>query len=110
MANPNVDELRGSLDSSLHEHLDKLVRKVLPPAKEKDFEIDLAGYTRRLWEERLRKLKSLEEILISEAESEGDKNIIKEQVELLLQRSLEPTTQLKDIFEKAKRGGRGIRK
>ena len=110
MANPNVDELRGSLDSSLHEHLGKLVSKVLPPVKEKDLETALADCTRRLWEERLRKLKSLEEILISEAESEGDKNIIKEQVELLLQKALEPSIQLRDVFEKAKRGGRGIRK
>jgi DNA primase len=108
--NRDIAGLRDKLDPSLHEHLDRLVGKVFPPTKEKDFEIDLAGYIRRLWEERLRKLKSIEEILISEAESEGDKNIIKEQVEALLQRSLEPTTQLKDVFEKAKRGGRGIRK
>ena len=108
--NPTIEGLRGSLDTSLHEHLDRLAGKVLPPVKEKDLDTALADCTRRLWEQRLRKLKSLEEILISEAESEGDKNIIKEQVELLLQKALEPTTQLKDVFEKAKRGGRGTRK
>ena len=108
--NPAIENLRGSLDASLHEHLDRLACKVLPPAKEKDLETALADCTRRLWEQRLRRLKSLEAILISEAESEGDKNIIKEQVELLLQKALEPTTQLKDVFEKAKRGGRGTRK
>jgi DNA primase len=108
--NPDIEKVRGSLDVSLHEYLDKLLTRVLPPAKEKDFEVALADCIRRLWEQRLRRLKSFEAVLISEAESEGDKNIIKEQVELLLQRSLEPTTQLKDIFEKVKRGGRGIRK
>jgi hypothetical protein len=107
--NPTIEGLRGSLDASLHEHLDRLAGRVLPPVKEKDLDTALADCTRRLWEERLRKLKSLEEILISEAESEGDKNVIKEQVELLLQKALEPTIQLKDVFEKAKRGGRGVR-
>ena len=72
--------------------------------------IALADCIRRLWEQHLRKLKAFEAVMISEAESEGDKNIIKEKVEALLQRSLEPTTQLKDVFEKAKRGGSGIRK
>jgi DNA primase len=110
MNNPDIEKIRVNLDSSLHEYLDKLSARVLPPAKEKEMEVALADCVRRLWEQRLRRLKSLESILISEAESEGDKNIIKEQVEALLQRSLEPTIQLKDVFEKAKRGGMGIRK
>jgi len=108
--NPDIAKIRGGIDVSLHEYLDKLSTRVLPPAKGKDLEIALADCIRRLWEQRLRDLKSKEAVLISEAESEGDKNIIKEQVEALLQRSLEPTTQLKDVFEKAKRGGAGIRK
>ncbi|MFA5367052.1 MAG: DNA primase [Dehalococcoidia bacterium] len=108
--NPDIAKIRGGIDVSLHEYLEKLLTRVLPPAKEKDLEIALADCIRRLWEQRLRDLKSKEAILISEMESEGDKNIIKEQVEALLQRSLEPTTQLKDVFEKAKRGGLGIRK
>jgi len=108
--NSNVEELQNDLDINLHEYLDKLKSKVLPPAKEGEWEAALADCTRRLREQRLRRLKSFEAILISEAESEGDKNVIKEQVELLLQKSLEPTIQLKDIFEKAKRGGRGVRK
>jgi DNA primase len=107
--NHDIEDLRGSLDANLHEHLDRLAGRVLPPVKEKDLDTALADCTRRLWEQRLRKLKSLEEILISEAESEGDKNVIKEQVELLLQKALEPTIQLKDVFEKAKRVGRGTR-
>ena len=105
-----IDDLKASLDASLYEYLDKLTTRALPPAGEKELEVALADCIRRLWEQRLRDLKSKEAVLISEAESEGDKNIIKEQVEALLQRSLAPTTQLKDVFEKAKRGGSGIRK
>lgn len=105
-----IDELKAGLDVSLHEYLDKLMTRELPPAREKELEVALADCIRRLWEQRLRDLKSKEAVLISEAESEGDKNIIKEQVEALLQRSLAPTTQLKDVFEKAKRGGSGVRK
>jgi uncharacterized protein with NRDE domain len=108
--NPEIERVRLNLDASLHEYLNKLLTRVLPPAKEKELEVALADCIRRLWEQRQRRLKSFESMLISEAESEGDKNIIKEQVELLLQKSLEPTTQLKDVFEKAKRGGQGIRK
>ena len=50
-----------------------------------------------------------EEMLLSEAESEGDKNVIKEHVETLLQKALEPTTQLKGLFEKARRERKGVR-
>lgn len=110
MNNPEIEKIRACLDASLHEYLDRLLLRNLPPATEKEVKVALSDCVRRLWEQRLRRLKSLESILISEAESEGDKNIIKEQVEALLQRSLEPTTQLKDVFEKAKRGGLGIRK
>ncbi|MEA1958581.1 MAG: hypothetical protein U9N44_02755, partial [Chloroflexota bacterium] len=80
-----------------------------PPAKARELDMALADCNRRLWEQRLRKLKSLEAMLISEAESEGDKNIIRDRVEVLLQKSLEPTTQLKELFEKAKREGGGTR-
>jgi len=107
---PDVAILRDRLDPSLQEYLDRLIVRTLPPAKEKELEVALADCIRRLWEQRLRNLMTFKALLISEAESEGDKNIIKEQVESLLQRSLEPTTQLKDVFEKAKRGGRGIRR
>jgi len=81
----------------------------LPPASERELETALADCTRRLGEQRLRRLKALEEMLLSEAESEGDKNVIKEQVETLLQKALEPTTQLKDLFEKARRERKGVR-
>ena len=102
---PSVEMLRQSLDANLHEHLDSLMKRVLPPASERELESALADCLRRLGEQRLRRLKALEEMLISEAESEGDINLIKEPVETLLQKGLEPSTQLKDVFEKGK--GRG---
>ncbi len=106
---PDVETLRQGLDSSLHDHFDSLANRVPPPASEREKETALADCTRRLWEQRLRRLKSLEEALLAEAESEGDKNVIKEQVEALLQRALEPTTQLKEVFETAKRERKGVR-
>ncbi len=106
---PDAEILRQSLDVSLHEHLNTLMSRVLPPASERELETALADCTRRLGEQRLRRLKALEEMLLSEAESEGDKNVIKEQVETLLQKALEPTTQLKDLFEKARRERKGVR-
>jgi len=102
---PSVEMLRQSLDANLHEHLDSLMKRVLPPASERELESALADCLRRLGEQRLRRLKALEEMLISEAESEGDINLIREPVETLLQKALEPSTQLKDVFEKGKRRG-----
>jgi len=81
------------------------MKRVLPPASERELETALADCLRRLGEQRLRRLKALEEMLISEAESEGDINLIREPVETLLQKALEPSTQLKDVFEKGKRRG-----
>lgn len=104
---PDAETLRQSLDVSLHAYLDPLLAKALPPANGKELETALSDCTRRLGEQRLRRLKELEEILISEAESEGDKNVIKEQVETLLQKALEPSTNLKDLFEKARRVRKG---
>jgi DNA primase len=105
---PAIETLRENLDSGLHDHFDSLANRTLPPASERERETALSDCTRRLWEQRLRRLKSLEEALLSEAESEGDKNVIKEQVETLLQKSLEPTTQLKEVFEKAKHERKGV--
>ena len=100
--------IRQGLDVSLLEHLDILMSRTLPPAREREMEAALAECTRRLGEQKLRRLKSMEEMLLLEAESEGDKNVIKEQVEMLLQKALEPTAQLKDLFEKAKRERKGV--
>ncbi len=105
--NEDFERIRQGLDVSLQEHLDNLISKVLPPASERETEDAFADCTRRLGEQHLRKLKALEEILLLEAESYGDKNVIKEQVEKLLQKALEPTAQLKDLFEKASRERKG---
>lgn len=101
------ESLRRNLDASLWEHLDSLVARELPPARVRELETALADCTRRLKEQRLRKLKALEEMLISEAGSAGDGNEIREQVETILQKSLEPTMQLRDLFEEEKRARRG---
>jgi DNA primase len=106
----NTEILHDTLDTTLQEHLDALMNKSLPPATEHELEMALADSVRRLWEQRLRRIKALEETLISEAESEGDVNIIRDQVEALLQKSLEPTSQLKDLFERAKRERKGVHK
>lgn len=104
---PDVELLRQNLDASLWEHLDSLMSRALPPARVRELETALADCTRRLREQRLRRLKALEEMLISEAASEGDKNVIKEQVEAILQKALEPSMQLKDLFEEEKRARKG---
>jgi len=100
---PDAETLRRSLDASLHDHLDSLVSRALPPASGKELETALSDCARRLGEQRLRRLKALEEMLISEAESQGDR----EEVQALLKRSLVPTAQLKDLFEKGKRVRKG---
>ena len=107
--NTDAENIRHSLDISLHNHLDTLMARALPPASERETKIALADCTRRLGEQQLRRLKALEEMLLSEAESEGDKNVIKEHVETLLQKALGPTTQLKGLFEKARRERKGVR-
>lgn len=107
--NTDAENIRHSLDVSLHKHLDTLMARALPPASEREMKTALADCTRRLGEQQLRRLKVLEEMLLSEAESEGDKNVIKEHVETLLQKALEPTTQLKGLFEKARRERKGVR-
>ena len=102
-----MEMLRQSLDVNLHHHLDSLINRALPPASESEFETAFVDCLRRLEEQRLRRLKALEEVLIAEAESEGDRNVITESVETLLQKALEPSTQLKDVFEKGRREQEG---
>ena len=104
---PDLSGLRQNLDASLWEHLDSLMTRELPPAGNRELETALADCTRRLKERRLRRLKVLEEMLISEAVSEGDKSIIKEWVEIKLQQALESNMQLRDLFEEGKRARRG---
>jgi DNA primase len=108
--NENFERIRKDLDVSLQEHLDNLINRVLPPASERETEVAFDDCTRRLGEQQLRRLKALEEILLVEAESTGDKNVINEQAETLLQNALEPTTQLKNLFEKASRERKGVQR
>lgn len=101
--------VRQGLDPNLQEHIDTLMSKVLPPSSERETEDAFADCTRRLHEQRLRRIKVQEEILLMEAESTGDKNVINKQAETLLHKALEPTAQLKDLFEKANRERKGAR-
>jgi DNA primase len=110
MDSSSIEELRNNLDASLHEHLDELLNKQFPPFSQRELETAIADYTRHLWAQRLRKIKTMEETLVSEAESEGDINMIKDKVETLLKKSLEPNAQLKELFEKARRERRGALK
>jgi DNA primase len=95
---PDAETLRLCLDVNLHHHLDSLLNRELPPSNAKELEKALIDSQRRLEERRLRSLKVLEEALISEAESDGDKNVIKEPTEMLLQKALGPSDQLRNIF------------
>jgi len=104
---PDVEMLRHGLDVNLHQHLDSLLNRALPPATAKELETAIADYRRRLEEQRLRQFKALEEAFLSEAEAEGDKNVIKGPVETLLQEALEPTIQLRNVFHAGKRKRKG---
>jgi DNA primase len=108
--NEDFERIRQDLDVSLQEHLDNLISRVLPPARERETEIAFTDSTNRLREQHLRRLKALEEILLIEAESTGDKNLIEEPVETLLQNGLNQTAQLKDLFEKASRERKGVQR
>ena len=100
----DVETLRQNIDVNLHQHLDSLMERVLPPSTEGELETALEDSLRRLGEQRLRRLKVLEEMLISEAESEGDM----EEVQALLEKAREPSAQLRDIFLAGRRQGRGV--
>jgi DNA primase len=106
---PSMELLCQSLDESLREHLESLMARALPPASNRELETALADCSRRLREQGLRRLKALEEMLILEAESEGDKSVIGDQVETILQRALEPSVQLRDLFKEGKRPRKGAK-
>ena len=63
---PDVDDLRGSIDASLHEYLDYLTRKELAPANRLEEEEALSQCLRRL--ER-RHLQELQEALLASSEA-----------------------------------------
>ena len=100
---PDVETLRHSLDINLHQHLDSLLNRALPPASAKELDTAIVDCQRRLEEQWLRRLKALEEVLISEAESEGNQ----QEVQALLQKALKPSAQLKGLFLAGKPGRKG---
>lgn len=101
---PDMESLRVRLDASLCEHVDFLVGRALPPASSRELQTDLADCARRLKEQRLKRLKALEEALISEADSHGDK----EEVRALLQKALEPNIELRGLHLQGKRARKGV--
>ena len=100
---PDEESLRQSLDVSLWEHLDFLIGRVLPPANNRELETAFSDCTRRLGEQRLRRLKTLEETLFSEAQSQGNE----EEVQALLQKALEPNIELRNLLLERKRARKG---
>ena len=99
----DINELRSTVDEGLHEHLDRLASRELPPSDGKGLKAAFAECTRRLEEQRLRRLMAIEEVLITEAESEGKA----EEVQALLERALGPTTKLRDLFHEGRKGQKG---
>lgn len=67
----SVEELRHSLDETLHPHLEHLQGKQLPPLSLKDRERAVRDCVRRLRERRLRNLQARQTELLSEAEASG---------------------------------------
>lgn len=102
---PDGGSVHERLDDSLREHLGTLVERSMPPASGKELEVALSDCARRLEERRLRRLKALETTLIAEAESEG--NV--EEVQALLQRSLEPNIGLRNLHLQRDRAGKGAK-
>ncbi|MGB2798950.1 MAG: DNA primase [Dehalococcoidia bacterium] len=100
---PDEESLRQSLDVSLWEHLDFLIGRALPPANNRELETAFSDCTRRLGEQRLRRLKTLEETLFSEAQSQGNE----EEVQALLQKALEPNIELRNLLLERKRARKG---
>jgi len=101
---PDIESLRVRLDASLWEHVDLLRGRASPPANGRELGTDFADCARRLKEQRLKRLKALEEVLISEADSHGDK----EEVKALLQKALEPNIELRELHLQGKRARKGV--
>jgi DNA primase len=94
---PDLNSMRRGLEETLQEYLEALLTKALPPINERTREDALADCVHRLQERWLRSLKLKEELLISDAQSEGDATGLKKQQELEL--SVKTTsTQLGKVF------------
>jgi len=88
----NLNSLKERLDTSIHEHLDSLVHRSLPPNQ---IEQRYAEYIRRLRERFLKNLEAKRaEIFALEAEVKGTgADLVKLEAE-----GIEPSIQLKEVF------------
>jgi len=92
--------LREKLDVAVHEHLDSLVAKSLPPTSQTKREDVIAGCILRLREKSLRSLAAKEgEVLALEAESGGTAAELAKQKE----QGVEPSKQLGEVFAQKSR-------
>lgn len=93
-------ELRGSLDSALQEHLERILKQVIPPIAEKERERVLAHCILRLRERWLKDLEaSKKETLAAAAESGG----VAGELDQLEELGKEASEQLQEVFLKEKR-------
>lgn len=96
----NIVSLRESLDSTLHEYLDSLLTKTLPPILKEDAIVlleTLKDCIARLQEKRLRNLEmKRQELLAIEAEVGG----VEAQLAKLEEQGIEISKQLREIFIK----------
>ncbi len=90
----DLDSMRQGLDATLEEHLDALLSKALPPLNEEEQEHALRECLYRLQERWIRDLKTKEEWLISEVQSEGNAAELEE----IQQLALKLNTQLREVF------------
>jgi DNA primase len=90
----DLDSMRQELDATLEEHLDALLSKALPPLNEEEQEHALRECIYRLQERWLRDLKTKEEWLISDVQSEGNAAELEE----IQQLALKLNTQLREVF------------
>jgi len=96
----NLTSLREKLDAAVHEHLDSLVTKSLPPTAQAEREDVFASYVLRLREKFLRSLVAKrEEVLAVEAESGGSAA----ELAKLKEQGVEVSVQLGEIFAQRSR-------
>jgi len=90
----DLDSMRQGLDTTLQEHLDALLTRSLPPLSEEEQERALRECVYRLQERWLRDLKTKEEWLISDVQSEGSAAELEE----IQQLALRLNAQLREVF------------
>ena len=97
---PDIDGIHQALNQSLHEHLDSLIYKELPPASERETGVALSDCIRRLRERMLRGLiKEQGELLFSGCSVEEPSQFEEQLIEV--------SKELKEIFSEEKRGWQG---